>query len=83
MTACDDTEIASPSILSRLVTVLLVLLAQVVAALLIGSVALAVSFEPARSAEARPTAFIKPGDARSGAAAKRYLPHATLIEPGS
>jgi len=66
MTSCDDTEIEGFSILSRIVTVFLVLLAHVVAALLIGSVALAMSFGPARSAEARPAALLKPGDARSG-----------------
>ena len=64
MTSCDDTKIESFSVLSRLVTALLVLLAQVVAALLIGSVALAVS--PTHAAELRSAAFIKPGDARSG-----------------
>ncbi len=64
MTTCDDPEIESFSILSRLVTVLLVLLAQVVAALLIGSVALTVSFGPAQSAEARPAAFVKYGRCR-------------------
>jgi Ca-activated chloride channel homolog len=64
MTSCEYTKIESFSILSRLVTVLLVLLAQVVAALLIGSVALAVS--PTQAAELQPAAFIKPGDARSG-----------------
>jgi len=64
MTTCDDTEIKNSSILSRIVTILLFLLAQVVAALLIGSVALAVS--PAQAAELQPAAFIKPGDARSG-----------------
>ena len=66
MTSCDDTEIEGFSIPSRIVTVFLVLLAQVVAALLIGSVALAMSFGPAQSAEARPAALLKPGDARSG-----------------
>src|SRR6201998_2012050 len=64
MTSCEYTKIESFSILSRLVTVLLFLLAQVVAALLIGSVALAVS--PTQAAEVQPAAFIKPGDARSG-----------------
>jgi Ca-activated chloride channel family protein len=64
MTSREYTKIESFSILSRLVTVLLVLLAQVVAALLIGSVALAVS--PTQAAELQPAAFIKPGDARSG-----------------
>jgi Ca-activated chloride channel family protein len=64
MTTCDDTEIERFSILSRIVTILLFLLAQVVAALLIGSVALAIS--PAQAAQAQPAAFIKPGDARSG-----------------
>ena len=66
MTTCDDTKIKDLSILSRLVTVLLFLLAQVVAALLIGSVALAVSFGPAQSAEAQPAALLKPNDARAG-----------------
>jgi len=64
MTSCDDTKIESFSVLSRLVTALLVLLAQVVAALLIGSVALAVS--PTQAAELQSAPFIKPGDARSG-----------------
>lgn len=64
MTSCEYTKIESFSILSRLVTVLLVLLAQVVVALLIGSVALAVS--PTQAAELQSAAFIKPGDARSG-----------------
>ncbi len=64
MTPCDDTGIERSSILSRTVTILLFLLAQVVAALLIGSVALAVS--PTHAAEAQAAAFIKPGDARSG-----------------
>jgi Ca-activated chloride channel family protein len=64
MTARDDTEIEGFSILSKIVTLLLFLLAQVVAALLIGSVALAVS--PTQAAEVQPAAFIKPGDARSG-----------------
>jgi Ca-activated chloride channel family protein len=64
MTTCDDTKTTTSPILSRIVTVLLFLLAQVVAALLIGSVALAVS--PTRAAEFRYAAFIKPGDARSG-----------------
>ena len=66
MTTCDDTETEGLSILSRIVTVLLFLLAQVVAALLIGSVALAVSFGPAQSAEAQPAALLKPSEARSG-----------------
>ena len=65
MTSCDDTEIEGFSILSRIVTVFLVLLAHVVAALLIGSVALAMSFGPVRSAEARPAALLKPGDSGS------------------
>jgi Ca-activated chloride channel homolog len=64
ITAHDDTEIEGFSILSKIVTVLLFLLAQVVAALLIGSVALAV--RPTQAAEVQPAAFIKPGDARSG-----------------
>jgi len=64
MTPCDDTGIERSSILSRTVTILLFLLAQVVAALLIGSVALAVS--PTKAAEAQAAAFIKPRDARSG-----------------
>src|ERR1700741_3514892 len=64
MTSCEYTKIKSFSILSRLVTVLLVLLAQVVVALLIGSVALAVS--PTQAAELQSAPFIKPGDARSG-----------------
>ena len=64
MTSCEYTKIESFSILSRLVTVLLVLLAQVVVALLIGSVALAVS--PTQAAELQSASFIKPGDARSG-----------------
>ena len=64
MTSCEYTKIESFSILSRLVTVLLVLLAQVVVALLIGSVALAVS--PTQAAELQSAPFIKPGDARSG-----------------
>jgi hypothetical protein len=53
-----DTEIERSSIPSKLITVLIVLLAQVVAALLIGSVALAVS--PAQAKEAQRSAFIKP-----------------------
>ncbi len=57
MTPCDDTGIERSSILSRTVTILLFLLAQVVAALLIGSVALAVS--PTHAAEAQAAAFIK------------------------
>src|SRR6201987_2070182 len=64
MTSCEYTKIESFSILSRLVTVLLVLLAQVVVALLIGSVALAVS--PTQAAELQSAPFIKPGAARSG-----------------
>jgi Ca-activated chloride channel family protein len=64
MTSCEYTKIESFSILSRLVTVLIVLLAQVVVALLIGSVALAVS--PTQAAELQSASFIKPGDARSG-----------------
>ncbi len=64
MTICDETEFGSSSTLSRIVTVLLFLLAQVVAALLIGSVALAVS--PTQAAELQHATLIKPGDARSG-----------------
>ena len=56
-----DTEITRSSILSIIVTLLLFLLAQVVAALLIGSVALAVS--PTRAAEFQHAASIRPGDA--------------------
>ena len=64
MTTRHDTEIARSSVLSIIVTLVLFLLAQVVAALLIGSVALAVS--PTQAAERQHAAFIKPGDARSG-----------------
>ena len=49
MPPCEDTRIECSSVLSRIVTVLLFLLAQVVAALLIGSVALAV--RPTQAAE--------------------------------
>ncbi|WP_407178047.1 marine proteobacterial sortase target protein [Bradyrhizobium sp. STM 3562] len=66
MITCNEIETDSHSILSRIVTILLFLLAQLVATLLIGSVALAVSFEPVWSAEAQPAAFIKPSDARAG-----------------
>jgi hypothetical protein len=64
MAACDDTKIARISTPSRLVTALLVLLAQVVAALLIGSVALAIG--PVQAADAPPAAFANPGDAGLG-----------------
>jgi len=64
MTACDDTKIARVSTPSRLVTALLVLLAQVVAALLIGSVALAIG--PVQAADALPAAFANPSDAGFG-----------------
>jgi Ca-activated chloride channel family protein len=64
MTTRDDAEIERASILSRVVTILLFLLAQVVAALLIGSVALAVT--PAQAAEAQPAALLKPSEARTG-----------------
>jgi Ca-activated chloride channel homolog len=64
MTTRDAIGIERVSIQSRLVTVFLFLLAQVVAALLIGSVALAVS--PAQAAEAQRATLITPGDARAG-----------------
>jgi hypothetical protein len=64
MTTRNESEIDTPSIPSRLVNVLLLMLAQAVAALLIGSVMLAVS--PTQAAEAQRTAFIKESDARSG-----------------
>jgi len=64
MPPCDDTRIGGPSVPSRTVTILLFLLAQVVAALLIGSVALAVS--PTRAADPLHSAFIRAGDPRSG-----------------
>ncbi len=54
MTNWDASKTYRHSILSRLVTALLFLLAQLVVVLLIGSVALAVSFDPAWSAEAHP-----------------------------
>jgi Ca-activated chloride channel homolog len=66
MTACDDTKIEHASILSKIVTVLLFLMAQLVAVLMIGSVTLAVSFGPAWSTEGQTAALVKPGDARSG-----------------
>ncbi len=61
MTDRDEIETRNHSTLSKLVTVLLFLLAQLVAVLFIGSVALAVSFDPAWSAELQPAALLKPG----------------------
>jgi hypothetical protein len=81
MTTRDDTKIERFSILSKLVTILLFLLAQVVAALLIGSVALAVS--PAQAAEVQGAAFIKPGDAWSGALLLKNGTILMLMRPGS
>ncbi|WP_024515983.1 hypothetical protein [Bradyrhizobium sp. Tv2a-2] len=58
MTTRDHTEIERFSVPSKLITVLLFLLAQVVAALLIGSVALAIS--PTQAAEVQRAALVKP-----------------------
>ena len=54
MTSCDEGKTDRYSTLARLMTVLLFLLAQLVVVLLVGSVALAVTFDPVWSAEARP-----------------------------
>jgi Ca-activated chloride channel homolog len=66
MTAYDAIEIDSRSALSRIVTLLLFLVVQTVAILLVGFVALFVSFEPAWSAEGPQAAVVSPGTARSG-----------------
>ncbi len=66
MTTYDEIEPGRPSVLSRLVTVLLFVVLQGIAVLAVGFAALFVSFEPGWSAEPVQAAFIKPSDARSG-----------------
>ena len=65
MTTCDEIETYRPSNLARLTRLLLFVLMQGVAVILVGFVALFVSFEPVWSEEA-PAAIARPGDARSG-----------------
>jgi Ca-activated chloride channel family protein len=65
MTTCDEIETYRPSNLASLTKLLLFVLMQGVAVILVGFVALFVSFEPVWSEQA-PAAIAHPGDARSG-----------------
>lgn len=75
MTSCDEGKTDRHSILSRLVTVLLFLLAHLVVLLLVGSVALAVSFDPVWSAATRPA--VRSNQATPGL--ERHVADATMI----
>ena len=66
MTICDEVGIEGRSGLSRKMRIVLFFLVEGVAALLVGFVALFLSFEPVWSVESMQAAFLKPGDARSG-----------------
>ena len=66
MTICGEIQPDRRSRLSRKMRVILFFAFEGAAALLIGFAALFLSFEPGWSAERAQTAFLKPGDARSG-----------------
>lgn len=69
MTTPDEFEIENPTILSRIVTLLLFLVVQGVAVGIVSFAALFLSFEPVWSAETTHPAvlkLVKPADARSG-----------------
>jgi hypothetical protein len=71
MTICDEVGIEGRSGLSRKMRIVLFFLVEGVAALLVGFVALFLSFEPVWSAESLQAAFLKPGDARPGSPLSR------------
>ena len=66
MTICGEIHSDRRWRLSRKMRVILFFAFEGAAALLIGFAALFLSFEPGWSAERAQTAFLKPGDARSG-----------------
>src|SRR3977135_2370844 len=66
MTICGEIQADRRSRLSRKMRVILFFAVEGAAALLIGFAALFLSFEPGWSADPARTAFLRPGDARSG-----------------
>ena len=66
MTICDETQSRHRSALRPLVELVLFLVIQGVTVIVVGFVALFVSFEPAWSAEDTQAAIVRPSEARSG-----------------
>jgi len=66
MTICDETQSRHRSALRPLVELVLFLVIQGVTVIVVGFVALFVSFEPAWSADNAQPEFLRPADARSG-----------------